>query len=76
MPIFSPVQPVSPTSINRMGYYLGPIVEMLNKRLPVIYPRLAPDRKTFPVKGVYLVTVKVLPLESFAVYGIKNNFWR
>ena len=27
IPIFSPVQPVSPTSIDRMGYYLGPIVE-------------------------------------------------
>ena len=32
-PIFSPVQPVSPTSIDRMGYYLGPLVEiLLNKR--------------------------------------------
>ena len=33
MPIFSPVQSVLPTSINRMGYYLGPVVEiLLNKR--------------------------------------------
>ena len=28
MPIFSPVQPVSLTSIDRMGYYLGPVVEI------------------------------------------------
>ena len=29
IPICSGVQPVLPTSIDRMGYYLGPIVEFL-----------------------------------------------
>ena len=29
MPISSQIQPVSPTNIDRMGYYLGPIVEFL-----------------------------------------------
>ena len=27
IPISSQVQPVSPTGIDRMGYYLGPVVE-------------------------------------------------
>ena len=31
MPIFSPVQPVLPTSVDRMGYYLGPVVEIFVK---------------------------------------------
>ena len=29
IPISSRVQPVSPTGIDRMGYYLGPVVEIL-----------------------------------------------
>ena len=29
IPISSRLQPVSPTGIDRMGYYLGPVVEIL-----------------------------------------------